>query len=191
MNNVILAGTVITQTTFSHECKGRKFYKFYLETERESGTRDKIPVVFSEGVLDPVDLLGKTVNVKGQFRSCNKHFQDSTRLLLFVFAFDIHILPDQKTTNIVELDGYVVKKPIHRTTPFGREIADILLAVNRNNSKTDYIPVVLWGKNARLGQTLFVGEHIYLTGRFQSRIYAKNEQELTAYELSADRLCVS
>ena len=168
-----------------------------VEVERNSGTVDSIPVMVSERIVDvEKDLTGMYVEVSGQFRSHCRHDENGNRLTLFVFATKIEILDESKAgkcNNHVFLDGFVCKKPAYRKTPLGREIADLLVAVNRSYGKSDYIPCICWGRNARFAAGFEVGTHVQIWGRIQSRDYVKKLSETqveqrTAYEVSVSKI---
>lgn len=196
-----LAGKIISKPEFSHEIYGEGFYLVSVEVSRLSDTYDLIPVMFSERLLPPDNSLeGKMVVVEGQFRSYNNYNNETNRkLLLTVFARDIVImdsLDEVKVPNTVFLNGFICKKPIYRTTPFGREIADILLAVNRAYNKSDYIPCIAWGRNARFASHFEIGDNIKVWGRIQSRQYQKKlpdgtAEERVAYEVSISKMEMS
>lgn len=194
-NHLVLVGKVVSEKSYSHEIYGEKFYVFNLEVVRLSSTVDIIPITVSERLLTTLDLeIGKKVRVEGQFRSYNNYENERNRLILTVFAKEVieqEEVEEEKdeVTNEVTLVGYVCKKPIYRQTPFGREIADILLAVNRAYNKSDYIPSIAWGRNARFCQNMEVGTEVKITGRVQSRNYEKKYEDGTvetrvAYEVS-------
>lgn len=195
-NHLILVGKIVSEKSYSHEIYGEKFYVFNLEVVRLSSTVDIIPITISERLLTGLEIeLGKKVTVEGQFRSYNNYENERNRLVLTVFAKEIKEMEanseDDKDeiTNEVTLIGYVCKKPIYRQTPFGREIADVLLAVNRAYNKSDYIPSIAWGRNARFCQNMEVGTEVKITGRVQSRTYEKKFEDGTsetrvAYEVS-------
>lgn len=206
-NYLTLVGKVTGEKKFSHEIYGERFYIFNLEIPRLSGISDMIPITISERLIDENTLVeGQKLLVKGQFRSYNSYENSKNRLILTVFAKDIKILNEEMEneeeneiakkeiiTNEVVLVGYICKKPIYRQTPFGREIADILLAVNRAYNKSDYIPCIAWGRNARFCQNLEVGAQIKIVGRVQSRSYEKKHEDGTvetriAYEVSVGSL---
>ena len=200
-NYLVLIGKIISDKTFSHEIYGESFYLFNLEVPRLSGNEDIIPITISERLIANFDLsIGKKVVVEGQFRSYNSYENERNRLVLTVFAKDIMEYNEQeqeeqkeKVSNEVTLNGYICKKPIYRQTPFGREIADILLAVNRSYNKSDYIPSIAWGRNARFCQNLEVGTEVKIVGRIQSRNYEKKLEDGTvlkkvAYEVSIGSL---
>lgn len=193
-NNLTLVGKVASEKRYSHEIYGEKFYIFNLEVIRLSATVDIIPITVSERLLTTINLdIGSTLKVEGQFRSYNNYENERNRLILTVFAKEIIEIDleenKEEISNEVKLIGYICKKPIYRQTPFGREIADILLAVNRAYNKSDYIPCIAWGRNARFCQNMEVGTEVKMTGRVQSRIYEKKHEDGTveekvAYEVS-------
>ena len=194
-NHLVLIGKIVSDKSYSHEIYGEKFYVFNLEVVRLSATVDIIPITVSERLLTNMDLdIGKRVRVEGQFRSYNNYENERNRLILTVFAKEIIEEEESEenkdeVTNEVILVGYVCKKPIYRQTPFGREIADVLLAVNRAYNKSDYIPSIAWGRNARFCQNMEVGTEVRITGRVQSRNYEKKHEDGTvetrvAYEVS-------
>ena len=201
-NNITLAGVVEKEPEYSHEVFGERFYVFMLKCSRMSSNKDTLPVMISDRLVDIREIkVGQAVTVVGQIRSFNRHIDDvKSKLILSVFARELKILTQDATElsfeediNTVILDGFVCKLPIYRCTPKGREIADILVAVNRPYGKSDYIPCIAWGRNARFAGELEVGEHIQIQGRFQSREYAKkisdNEIETrVAYEVSVSRI---
>ncbi|WP_105616225.1 single-stranded DNA-binding protein [Vallitalea okinawensis] len=196
-NNVVeVFGKISSGFEFSHEVYGEGFYNFTMDVERLSEACDKIRVLVSERLLDPKqDYKGKFIEVEGQFRSYNRHENGKSRLILSVFAREVIVHDESisKNPNVIYLDGYVCKKPIYRTTPFGREITDLLIAVNRPYNKSDYIPAIAWGRNARFAEKLEVGRRIKMWGRIQSRVYQKklseeNVIEKTAYEVSVSKM---
>ena len=192
-NHLVLIGKIVSEKSYSHEIYGEKFYIFNLEVQRLSTTSDIIPITISERLITNFDLtIGKQVEIEGQFRSYNNYENERNRLVLTVFAKEIKEIEEEqeeKVTNEVILVGYVCKKPIYRQTPFGREIADILLAVNRAYNKSDYIPCIAWGRNARFCENMEVGTEVRISGRVQSRNYEKKFEDGTvetrvAYEVS-------
>ncbi len=196
-NNIItLVGTIVSERTFSHEVYGEGFYSFNLEVPRLSENSDIIPVTVSERILSDEFAIGTKIVIDGQFRSYNNYENEKNKLLLTVFVKDIKVLTDDMEVpnpNEICLIGFICKKPIYRTTPFGREIADILLAVNRAYNKSDYIPCIAWGRNARFCQNIQVGEKVKLWGRIQSRTYEKKFEDGTsevrrAYEVSVSKM---
>jgi len=198
-NSVILIGKVNDTPIFSHEVFGEGFYTFNLSVLRLSDTYDTIPILISDRLLEPSKIvLSLQLKIEGQFRSYNSKDSTEHKLLLSVFAREVEVLSeteDARNPNQIELNGFICKKPIFRTTPSGREISDILLAVNRSYNKSDYLPCISWGRNARYTQSLKVGDNIKVWGRIQSREYQKhleNGEILTkiAYEISVSKLAL-
>ncbi len=196
-NNLIsLKGKIVSDCQFNHEVYGEGFYKFYIETNRLSNSADILPVTISERLIDNnIIQIGNYVEISGQIRSYNSFSETKNKLILTVFVRDIKVSDylQNKNPNQVTLNGYICKKPVYRTTPFGREIADILLAVNRAYNKSDYIPCIAWGRNALFSNKLEVGENLLISGRMQSRIYQKKLDtgetvEKTAYEVSISKI---
>ena len=200
-NYLSLVGEIISEKTFSHEIYGESFYLFNLSIPRLSGNSDIIPITISERLIANFDLsIGKKIVVEGQFRSYNSYENERNRLVLTVFAKDIIEYKEEpeeedkeNVSNEVALTGYICKKPIYRQTPFGREIADILLAVNRAYNKSDYIPCIAWGRNARFCENMEVGTEVKVIGRVQSRTYEKKYEDgrveqKVAYEVSIGSL---
>ena len=202
-NYLTLVGKVTSEKKFSHEIYGERFYSFDLSTPRLSGNADIIPVTVSERLInDDMMAIGSKLLIKGQFRSYNSYGEGKNKLVLTVFAKNVTLLEDQESevearkdfiSNEVTLIGYICKKPVYRQTPFGREIADILLAVNRAYSKSDYIPCIAWGRTARFCENMEVGTEVKLVGRVQSRQYEKKHEDGTvenkvAYEVSVGSL---
>lgn len=202
-NHLVLVGKVTSDKRFSHEIYGEKFYIFDLAVPRLSGNADIIPITVSERLLSINELkIDSKIIVEGQFRSYNSYENERNRLVLTVFAKDIKFAEDQETeievskdvvSNEVTLNGYICKKPIYRQTPFGREISDLLLAVNRAYNKSDYIPCIAWGRNARFCENIPVGTEVKIVGRVQSRTYEKKHEDGTvetkvAYEVSVSSL---
>lgn len=200
-NQVTIMGEVASEFVFSHEVFGEGFYMVDVLVRRLSNSDDRIPLMISERLIDVTqDYRGEYIMVSGQFRSYNRHDEQKNRLVLSVFVREVSFVEEEldgaKTNNIL-LDGYICKAPIYRKTPLGREIADLLLAVNRPYGKSDYIPCICWGRNARYASTFEVGEHVQILGRIQSREYIKKLTETetekrTAYEVSVSKLeCVA
>ena len=196
-NQVTIAGEILNSFSFSHDVFGEGFYLMEISVGRLSESNDVIPIMVSERLIDvKQDYTGMYAVVTGQFRSYNRHEETKNRLVLSVFAREIEILEepaDDVRPNFIFLDGYVCKPPIYRKTPLGREIADVLLAVNRPYGKSDYIPCICWGRNARFAESFRVGEHIQIWGRIQSREYQKKISETeferrVAYEVSVSKL---
>lgn len=197
-NEVTIVGTVVADGfTYSHEVYGEKFYIVDILARRNSGVYDVIPIMVSERLMDiSKSYKGAVWMVTGQFRSYNKHEGEKNHLVLTVFATDIECLDDateDMNVNHIFLDGYVCKKPVYRKTPLGREIADVLLTVNRPYGKTSYIPCICWGRNARYAGKFEVGVHIRVSGRIQSREYEKklddgSVEKKTVYEVSVGKI---
>ena len=202
-NHIILVGKVTSDKKFSHEIYGEKFYIFNLSVPRLSGNADIIPITISERLLELEDLeMNKKIIVEGQFRSYNSYENDRNRLVLTVFAKEVKFVENQEEeievskdfiSNEVILNGFICKKPIYRQTPFGREISDSLLAVNRAYNKSDYIPCIAWGRNARFCENIPVGTEVKIIGRVQSRTYEKKYDDgrvenKVAYEVSVASL---
>lgn len=199
-NQVTVMGEIVSGFTYSHEIYGEGFYMMDLKIHRMSDRYDVIPVMVSERLLDvEKDYTGKLICVNGQFRSYNRHEDRKNRLVLSVFAREVEFLEemaDSSETNQIFLDGYICKEPVYRKTPLGREIADLLLAVNRPYGKSDYIPCICWGRNARYVGGFRVGERCSVWGRIQSREYMKkideeNFEKRVAYEVSISKICES
>ncbi|HHY83567.1 MAG TPA: single-stranded DNA-binding protein [Clostridiales bacterium] len=194
-NWVYVAGKMDSAVEFSHEMYGEGFYSFYLAVPRLSDYVDRLPVTVSERLIGEIDLnKGADIVITGQFRSYNKLIDGSNRLVLTVFAREISNQTDEtKNPNQIFLNGFVCKPPIYRTTPFKREIADLLIAVNRAYNKSDYIPTIAWGRNARFCQKLAVGDNLKIWGRIQSREYQKRYPngevvDKVAYEVSVSKM---
>ena len=193
-NKVFISGEILTDAEFSHEVYGEGFYEMSVLVKRLSGQGDVLPVTISERLISDKDLkVGATINALGQFRSYNKLVDGKSKLMLTVFVRELLDTAGIKNPNSIVLSGYVCKPPVYRTTPFNREIADILIAVNRSYNKSDYIPCIAWGRNARFAKGLEVGEKIAISGRIQSREYQKRLTDddikiMTAYEVSISKL---
>ena len=196
-NEVLIVGKAISELTYSHKVYGEGFYSFNLEVPRLSDSSDVLPVTVSERLLPTLgNIEGKVLDITGQFRSYNQYEEGKNRLILTIFALEIKEVPEEemkKNKNTSYLSGFVCKDPIYRTTPFGREITDLLLAVNRSYHKSDYIPCITWGRNARYAQNLKTGAHIEIWGRIQSRSYQKKLEtgeaiSKVAYEVSISKM---
>ena len=196
-NRVTVVGEVVSPFRFSHEVFGEGFYIFDLAVTRLSGTVDTLPVMVSDRLVDVTqDYRGCQVEVTGQFRSYNRHEGEKRRLKLNIFALELYLVEgaiDPRESNEIYLDGYICKEPIYRKTPQGREITDLLLAVNRPYGKSDYIPCIAWGRNAEYAAGLSIGDRISVTGRVQSREYTKKLSDTecekrVAYEVSVSEL---
>lgn len=195
-NRAEVTGIVSDEPKISHEIYGEKFFVFTLRIPRLSGINDNVKIMVSDRLLGDVPInVGDVIEVDGQFRSYNDYENGDNRLVLTVFAKDIRRAEteSEKNPNSLYLNGFICKTPVYRTTPFGREITDMLLAVNRSYNKSDYIPVIAWGRNARYCKNINVGDNIKVWGRIQSRIYQKHISdeeviEKTAYEVSVSRM---
>ena len=196
-NQVTLMGEIVSEFSYSHEIYGEGFYMADLQVNRLSESADLIPLMVSERLLDVTqNYVGSKIAVIGQFRSYNRHEERKNKLVLSVFAREIEFIDEigeSSKTNQIFLDGYICKEPIYRKTPLGREIADLLLAVNRPYGKSDYIPCICWGRNARFASSFEVGNRCVVWGRIQSREYMKklSEEDVEkriAYEVSVSKL---
>jgi len=193
-NKVYVSGEIVSDASFSHEVFGEGFYEFFVKVMGLSGQADNLPVTVSERLLTGGELeKGKRLSAVGQFRSYNKIENGKSRLMLTVFIRELIEDDPERNPNSILLSGYICKPPVYRTTPFNREIADVLVAVNRAYNKSDYIPCIAWGRNARFVKTLSVGDKIAVSGRIQSREYQKKLSDtefktMTAYEVSVSKL---
>lgn len=196
-NQVQIVGEIVSGFAFSHEVYGEGFYVMDISVKRLSDSYDIIPAMVSERLIDVTqDYRGEMIQIFGQFRSYNRHEEKKNRLVLSVFAREISFVEeenDKVKSNQIFLDGYICKNPVYRRTPLGREIADMLLAVNRPYGKSDYIPCICWGRNARFASGFEVGGHVQIWGRIQSREYVKKLEDDTAekrvaYEVSVSKL---
>ena len=196
-NQVSMMGEIVSEFRYSHEVFGEGFYMVDIAVNRLSNYADYIPPMISERLIDTEqDYIGQLIHVTGQFRSYNRHEEKKNRLVLSVFVRELEFLDEideDEKTNQIFLDGYICKEPIYRKTPLGREIADVLLAVNRSYGKSDYIPCICWGRNARFAAGFEVGSHIQMYGRIQSREYVKKISETeterrVAYEVSVSKV---
>ena len=196
-NQVTIIGEIVSEFRFSHEVYGEGFYTVEVSVSRLSNFVDYIPVMVSERLMDVTENgRGRFIQVTGQFRSFNRHEEHKNRLVLSVFAREVEYLEnttDEDAVNQIFLDGYVCKEAIYRKTPLGREIADLLIAVNRSYGKSDYIPCICWGRNARFASGFEVGTHVQIWGRIQSREYVKKISETeveqrVAYEVSVSKI---
>ena len=197
-NNIVrLAGRITDKPTMTHEIEGEKFWEFPLEIKRLSGAIDTLPITVPEKVLELAGVSlekGKTIGLIGELRSYNKQIDGKSKLIISTFAkaigeMDLSNVNDE---NYISLNGFICKQPIYRVTPFNREICDAILAVNRKNFKSDYLPLISWGRNAKYLENLPVGTKINIEGRIQSRKYTKTidgvSEERTAYEVSVQKL---
>ena len=195
-NQVTMIGEIVS-FEFSHEVYGEGFYLVDISVSRLSDSVDYIPLMVSERLVDVTQsYIGETISVSGQFRSYNRHEEKKNRLILSVFVRELEFvdeIEDDIKSNQIYLDGYICKEPIYRKTPLGREIADLLVAVNRSYGKSDYIPCICWGRNARYASSFEVGSHVEVYGRIQSREYIKkigeeHTEKRVAYEVSVNKI---
>ncbi len=192
-NYAAVVGELESEFSYSHESYGECFYSFLIKIPRLSESADIINVTVSERILcDEQYNIGDKIKITGQFRSYNNYSDVGNKLILTLFAKTMERAENERYLNEIILNGFLCKDPIYRTTPFGREITDILLAVNRTHNKSDYIPCIAWGRNAKFAERLQVGDNIVVTGRMQSREYQKKiEEEVitrTAYEISVSKI---
>ena len=200
-NQVSIVGEIVSDFSYSHEVYGEGFFVVEVAVNRLSNYADYIPLMVSERLIDTTQsYIGEKIHVTGQFRSYNRHEETKNRLILSVFVRELEFVDEymenedeERKSNYITLDGYVCKAPVYRKTPLGREIADLLVAVNRSYGKSDYIPCICWGRNARFAAGFEVGTHVQIWGRIQSREYVKkiNETEAeqrVAYEVSVSKI---
>ena len=192
-NYAAAVGDLQSEFSYSHESYGECFYSFTIRIPRLSDSADIITVTASERILCDEDYkIGDRIKITGQFRSYNNYSDVGNKLILTLFAKTIEKAFDERYMNVIELNGFLCKQPVYRTTPFGREITDMLLAVNRTHNKSDYIPCIVWGRNAKFAQRLNVGDNIIVSGRMQSREYQKKVEDdvitKTAYEVSVSKI---
>ena len=196
-NQVTMIGEIVSEFEFSHEVYGEGFYLVDISVSRLSDSVDYIPLMVSERLVDVTQsYIGETISVSGQFRSYNRHEEKKNRLILSVFVRELEFvdeIEDDIKSNQIYLDGSICKEPIYRKTPLGREIADLLVAVNRSYGKSDYIPCICWGRNARYASSFEVGSHVEVYGRIQSREYIKKigeeqTEKRVAYEVSVNKI---
>ena len=191
-NTALITGEICSPPVMSHSFKGENFYNMTVKVKRLSDVYDYITVTVQENMVPGLEE-GKAVTVSGQYRSYNNYSGVGNKLILTLFANEITDETETENPNTIYLNGFICKQPIYRTTPFGREITDIIVAVNRNLGKSDYIPCIAWGRNAKYAAGLNVGDNIEVWGRIQSRNYKKKitEEEIvekTAYEVSVTRI---
>ncbi|GHU41217.1 single-strand DNA-binding protein [Clostridia bacterium] len=196
-NQVTITGEILTDFSYSHEVFGEGFYLVEVAVNRLSNYADTIPLMISERLIQTEkSYIGRYIKVSGQFRSYNRHEEKKNRLVLSVFVRELEFveeMPDGERSNQIFMDGYICKDPIYRKTPLGREIADLLVAVNRSYGKSDYIPCICWGRNARYASGFEIGGHVQIYGRIQSREYLKKmsedeAQKRIAYEVSVSKI---
>ena len=192
-NNIVnIHGEIYTMPEYSHEVYGEEFYEFILKVNRLSDSYDLVPVTISNRLINDFKIR-KKIGIEGQFRSYNKQVDNKSKLMLTVFVRNLVDYNELTNPNYIEVIGYVCKEPTYRTTPFNREICDILIAVNRSYNKSDYLPLIAWGRNARYSKNFKVGDRIKIVGRIQSRDYVKkisDEESVTktAYEVSLNKI---
>lgn len=195
-NNYVRVTGCVDEFVYDHTAYDERFYSSFVHSQRRSGTVDDIPVIASEYLVKKDDFDGKYVEIDGEFRSMNMEVEGRSKLILQLFVKNIRIVKTKESAddeNEIVLDGFLVKNPIYRTTPNGRQIADLMIAVNRPLGRSDYIPCICWGKSAKWAENLEVGTEIFVQGRIQSREYIKrlseDESEIrTAYEVSIGRM---
>ncbi len=198
-NQVSIVGEIVSDFQYSHEVYGEGFYMVEVAVSRLSNYADYIPLMISERLIDTTqNYIGEKVYATGQFRSYNRHEEMKNRLILSVFVREIQFIDgewdeEEMKSNLITLDGYVCKEPVYRKTPLGREIADLLVAVNRSYGKSDYIPCICWGRNARFASGFGIGSHVEVIGRIQSREYVKKisdeeTERRVAYEVSVSKI---
>ena len=192
-NRVFLCGTIQSNPVFSHESFGEAFYEIELSVKRLSEQNDLIPITISDKLLTKDMVVGSNLAVSGQFRSYNKIEDGKSKLMLTVFVREVIEYNESMNPNIIEITGYICKEPTYRTTPFKREICDVLIAVNRAYNKSDYLPCIAWGRNARFVKNLEIGKKVNLVGRIQSREYQKKQDDGSfvariAYEVSINKI---
>lgn len=200
-NQVSIVGEIVSEFQYSHEVYGEGFFIVEVAVNRLSNYADYIPLMVSERLIDTSqNYIGEKIHVTGQFRSYNRHEETKNRLILSVFVRELEFVDDmwecdeeEIKSNYITLDGYVCKAPVYRKTPLGREIADLLVAVNRSYGKSDYIPCICWGRNARYATSFEIGSHVSVIGRIQSREYVKKLSEdeaerRIAYEVSVCKI---
>lgn len=192
-NKVFIAGEVVSEPKFSHQVYNEDFYEFDLKITRLSDTYDIVPVTISERLLKDQEVcIGSKIAGNGQFRSYNKLEDGKSKLILTVFLRELLPFENNDNPNQIEIVGYVCKDPVFRMTPFKREITDVLLAVNRSYNKSDYLPCIAWGRNARFVKDLKIGDKVTVTGRIQSRLYQKKVGDeivsRVAYEVSLNKI---
>ncbi len=194
-NRVCLSGRIVSEPQYSHEILGEGFYDMNIAVKRLSGQEDVIPLTVSERLMEDESFeTGNLIGVIGQLRSYNKMIDNRSKLVLRVFVRELAAV-DEDNPNTIEIDGFVCKQPVYRQTPFKREITDMLIAVNRAYNKSDYIPAIAWGRNARFAGNFAIGDRVQIVGRIQSRVYQKQledgtVEERTAYEVSISKLDV-
>ncbi len=196
-NRMIACGKLEGAPVLSHEVMNEPFYTGTLVVKRLSGAVDRLPITLPGKLIADAHLpLDALLLVSGQVRSYNKVVEGAGRLMVTLFVQSLSLTNDNETMNRVELTGALCKPPIYRSTPFGREICDMMIAVNRAFGKSDYIPCIAWGRNAQYASRFRVGDRVRVTGRLQSREYQKltdngeyvvrNAFEVSAFTLDAE-----
>ena len=187
-NNATVAGVVATEPQ-KYDCCGEMFYTFVLSVKRTSGTEDLIPVNMPMMICEQLHI-GTSICLIGQIRTYNRIVDEKSKLIVVFFALDTSVYTGYR--NEIELTGFFCKPPAHRKTPLGRDICDVQIAVNRDRQKSDYIPLIIWGRTARIVAKRTVGAHVKISGRLQSRVYQKQTDqgvvEKMAYEVSVNRI---
>ena len=193
-NKIEITGEITSSFEFSHEIFGEKFYIASLSSERTSGNKDVLQILVSDRMIDMnYEWKGQFVRITGQIRTHNKRVDGKNKLNIYVFANEVEAMEGVYHENYAFIEGYVCRNPNYRTTPLGRDITDLLIAINRRYSKSDYIPCICWGRNAIFSSVMEVGTRVRINGRFQSREYIKKHDDGTsepmiAYELSANTI---
>ena len=188
-NRVLLCGTPLSEPVFSHASRLEQFYTFPLEVARLSGTVDRLNVILREEQRQELrPSRAGLLRVQGELRSFNNHSGQGSRLVITVFARTLEKPETNLWQNEVELCGTLCRRPGYRITPLGREISDLMVAVHRHYGRSDYLPCIVWGQNARRAASCSVGDRVHLLGRMQSRDYVKTldgkTEVHTAYEVS-------
>lgn len=194
-----IEGYVVSEKTYDHKNRKEKFYRLFVSVKRSSGTEDIVPVLASERLLGEEEIRGKRIWVSGEIRTYNLHEGEQSKLIVNVFAKEMELFDETEECNDINniyLEGYLCKAPVYRKTPLGREISNFILAVNRHYGKSDYIPCICWGRNARWAAGLEVGEKIRVSGRIQSREFKKRISDMEvesriAYEVSVSEMEVA
>lgn len=192
-NKAILCGTPLSEPILSHTSRQEQFYTFPLEVARLSGNVDRLNIILREELLpDFQPSRAGLLEITGELRSFNNRSGEGSRLVITVFAQELRQPDTAMWVNEIHLTGTLCKLPNHRTTPMGREICDLLVAVNRHYGRSDYLPCIAWGQNARTAATWQVGQRVHILGRIQSREYVKNLPDgavtKTAYEVSVTHI---
>ena len=195
-NRIIIKGSIAAPPVYDHSVLGEAFFKMTVAAKRLSGTADFVPVTVSERLLGEDESAydeGEPILISGQIRSYDQRTENGNHLILTVFAREISVPEAGEDVNEAELVGHIVKPVVYRTTPFSREIADMLISVGRRYGKNDRLPAIAWGRNARFAGGLMPGDAVAVRGRMQSRRYQKllpngETLERTAYEISCSSI---